>query len=72
MAADAWWEIRNGDNECVCRRGTKRECVELLEGYAFAPPTHKGWNTGPYSVWRMTAERRYVHRSLPSEGDPHG
>lgn len=59
---DAWWEIRNGDGDYVGRRGTKRECVALLDTYA---GKGKSWGNGPYTVWRMTAERRYTHRVLP-------
>lgn len=61
-AADKWWEIRNADGDYVGRRGTKRECVALLVKYASSPPASRAWGNGPYSVWRMTAERKYTHR----------
>jgi hypothetical protein len=62
MAADKWWEIRNADGEYVGRRATKRSCVDLLDKYAGVEPANRAWGNGPYTVWRMTAERRYTHR----------
>lgn len=66
MGAHAYWEIRNADGGRVTARATLRQCREILDKYATDPPsTH--WQNGPYTIWRVTEERRLTHRPRPPQ-----
>lgn len=57
----SWWEVRNRDGEYVCRRNTRRACKDLLDRCVGLPH----WSNGPYTIWRVTEEKRETHRESP-------
>lgn len=59
------YRITDRDGGYVCERGTKRECVELLEKYVGS----MHWNNEPYHVLRVEITHvRTFRKATPTKG----
>jgi hypothetical protein len=64
------YRITDADGGYVCERGTKRECVDLLEKYASDPAHFLNWSNAPYHVLRV--EITHVKTFRPKAGPTKG
>ncbi len=64
------YRITTREGAYVCERGTKRECVDLLEKYAADPLRHPHWAEAPYYVLRVeiTHVKTFRPKAAPGAG----